>query len=292
MTSQDKDAQLDIANSIWIKDNFQVQNEFITKNVNHFDAEIRNAPFNQQTVADINKWCSDKTRGKINKVLKTLSPDDIMALVNAVYFKGMWKDSFDKHSTYPQDFTLADNSKVKVPLMFKEAKYSYLENGDLQAVRLPFGKGDMAMTFILPKKGLKDFQQKFNEHDFQTVQEKMNKQNILLYLPKFKIEFEKSLVDTFKGMGMKQAFAFSDGFAKINPSQRLAISQVIHKTFLEVKEEGAEAAAVTAVVMKKESAAIGPQLPIMKIDKPFFCAISNTKTGNIVFMGSIFNPLD
>ena len=290
LTSTDKSAVLDIANSIWIRNNFPVKTEFIAQNSTNFDAVIKNAPFNKQTVKDINEWCSEKTRGKINEVLKSLSPDDVMALVNAVYFKGTWKEEFDKASTYSQDFTLADNSKVKVPLMYKESECHYLENDDLQAVRLPFGKGDMAMTFILPKQGLKQFQSELNAASFLALQKQMHKQKIQLYLPRFKVEYEKNFVKTLEALGLKHAFGLSSGFAKINPNSKLAISKVIHKTFLEVKEEGAEAAAVTAIVVKAESAGLD-LTPMMKINKPFFCAISNIRTGNIVFMGSIFNPL-
>jgi len=290
LVASDEFAELDIANSIWVKDGFFVQPDFISTNVQHFDAVIKNAPFTQRTVWDINQWCSDKTRGKITSPLSELTADDIMVLVNAIYFKGLWKNPFDKRHTHPADFTLVDNSQISVSLMAREGSYHFLENDELQAVRLPFGDGKMAMSFILPKKGLEAFQQSISPESFVKLQNEMHKRKVMLLVPRFKIDSKNDLKRSLKSLGMKEAFKLTAGFSLINPNEYLGVSQVIHNTFLEVKEEGAEAAAVTAIVMLREMAAM--EVPLMKIDRPFFCAISNIETGNIVFLGSIFNPLN
>ena len=291
LTTNDKSAELDIANSIWIKNDFPVQPDFISANVENFDAVVKNAPFNTQTVNDINQWCSDKTKGKITQPLSKLTPEDVMVLVNAVYFKGLWKDPFDKRETKPHEFTLVNNTRVSVPLMAREGSYHFVENDELQAVRLPFGDGNMAMTFILPKEGLASFQKDISMESFTRLQMEMRQQEIRLLVPRFKLQIKKDLKASLKSMGMTEAFDQTMGFSSINPNLKLGISQVIHNTFLEVKEEGAEAAAVTVIAVATESARIDEN-PLMKIDRPFFCAISNIETGNIVFLGSIFNPLE
>jgi len=290
LATSDKLAELDIANSIWIKSGFPVKPEFISTNVEHFDAVIKNAPFSPQTVKDINQWCSDKTRGKITSPLSKLTPDDIMVLVNAVYFKGLWQNPFDKQRTQSANFTLVDNSQVSVPLMAREGSYHFLENDEFQAVRLPFGDGEMAMSFILPKKGLEAYQQSISTESFVKLQSEMRRREVMLLVPRFKVELQNELKRSLKSLGMNEAFNFSMGFSSINSDEPLQISQVIHNTFLEVKEEGAEAAAVTAIALGIEMAAM-EEVPVMKIDRPFFCAISNIETGNVIFLGSIFNPL-
>lgn len=291
LATTDQSAELDIANSIWIRDGFAVESDFISTNVQHFDAVIKNVPFNHQTVKDVNQWCSDKTRGKINSPLSELTPDDVMVLVNAVYFKGLWESPFDKQYTQPGEFTLVDNSKIHVPLMMKKESFHFVENAELQAVRLPFGEGKMAMSFILPKKGLESFQESISTEYFSQLQKEMQKQEIILHVPRFKINLKNDLKQSLISLGMTTAFTGTNGFSGINPNENLSISQVIHDTFLEVKEDGAEAAAVTAIAIATEMA-FEKATPLMKIDRPFFCAISNIETGNIIFVGSIFNPMN
>lgn len=290
LVSADEKSILEIANSIWIQKGFEVQADFKIDNKQFFNAEVNNVPFDEQAVKRINNWCSEKTHGKIKEVIKELNPQEVMALINAVYFKGIWTKAFDKKRTYEQSFTLADKSQVKVPLMFREDTIEYLETDKYQAVRLPFGKGETAMTFILPAGSLSDFQNHLTDKEFESIQKRLRLKKLKLFVPRFKIDYEALLNEPLKKMGLKKSFGFSNGFAKINPTQELAISRVIHKTFLEVKEEGAEAAAVTAILMKTKSVQID-RIPIMKLDRPFFCAISNTKTGNVVFAGNIYNPL-
>jgi len=288
LISKEEKSILEIANSIWVRQKSPVEKDFVENNMKFFKAEVNNVPFNKQTVDRINGWAAEKTHGKIKEVIKKLSPDELMLLVNAVYFKGTWTKSFDKKNTYTQNFTLADNSKVKVPLMYQKETVEYMDNEDFQAVRLPFGKGDTAMTFILPKKGLANFQETLTEANFQNWQKRLSKRQVKLFVPKFKVEYATLLNDVLKKIGMTKAFELSRGFAKINPHLDLKISRVIHKTFLEVKEEGAEAVAVSAIGIIKVSV---DRTPVMRIDRPFLCAITNTKTGNIMFIGNIYNPL-
>ena len=288
LLSADKKSILEIANSIWIRQGFEVQPAFKMDNMKFFNSEVNTTPFNQATVDRINGWADQKTHGKIKEIIKELKPLEVMVLVNAVYFKGLWTKPFNKKSTYPQDFTLSDNSKVKVPLMYKSDILEYQDTEDFQAVRLPFGKGDMAMTFILPKNDLKKFQETLTDERFQSIQSNFSKTDIDLQVPRFKIEYEKVLNTPLQNIGLRKSFGFSNGFAKINPKKELGISKVIHKTFLEVKEEGAEAAAVTAIKIQLASAKLKPR---MRINRPFMCAITNVKTGNVVFVGNIYNPL-
>ena len=150
-----------------------------------FNSEANKVPFNQQTVDRINGWVNDKTHGKIKKVIRELRPSEVLVLVNAVYFKGDWTKPFDKDLTQVRDFTLSDSSKVKVPLMYKQTYFDYQETAKFQAVRLPFGKGDTAMTFILPKKSLNEFQNSFSDSEFQKIQTEFSRKRVQLYVPFF-----------------------------------------------------------------------------------------------------------
>ena len=162
LLSQDKNSILEIANSIWIHQGFNVETAFKVNNIKFFDSEVNSAPFNQDTVKRVNDWASEKTYGKINRIINDFNPQERMLLINAVYFKGTWTKAFDKKNTHQQYFILIDNSKVIVPFMYRKDFLEYQETDDYQAVRLPFGKGETAMTFILPKKGLSEFQKTLN----------------------------------------------------------------------------------------------------------------------------------
>ena len=289
LLSQDKKSILKIANSIWIRQDFDVETAFKVNNIKFFDSEVNNVPFNAQTVRRVNDWCTEKTHGKIKEMIQAFNPDSALLLLNAVYFKGTWTKPFDKRDTSPWDFTLSDNSKVKVPLMYKNDYLDYQETDEYQAVRLPFGKGETAMTFILPKKGLGKFQKTLTDSKFQEIQSKFNSRKIKLFVPRFKIEYKGKLKNPLQKMGLRKSFRLSSGFAKINRKEVLGISRVIHKTFLEVKEEGAEAAAVTAIG-GANSVSMNPD-PVLRINRPFLCTITNVKTGNVIFVGSVYNPL-
>jgi serine protease inhibitor len=291
LRSQNKSSKLEIANSIWIRQDFRVKPLFKKDQERYFNAVINSAPFNSKTVKRINLWTQQKTHGKIKEVIKALRSNEIMVLVNAVYFKGAWTKAFNKYSTRQRPFTLSNNSHIKVPIMQQEDIMEYAKTKDYQAVRLPFGKGDMAMTFILPTKGLRAFQQRMTAKDFGSIQSKFYKRKIELYVPRFKIKFSKVLNEPLKRIGLRKSFRFSKGFSKITDKE-LAISQVIHKTFVEVKEEGAEAAAVTAIKAKGGWGGGKPRVEIMKLDRPFMLAITHVKSGGVLFLGTIYNPLN
>lgn len=220
--------------------------------------------------------------------------DWLVCLLNAIYFKGTWTYEFDKNPTQEKDFTLFDQSIKKHPLMEQERKdFFYVENNDFQAVNLPYGENKrLSMYVFLPKNNLENFLTKLSIDNWSKWIKESKKMEGTLLLPKFKIEYDKELKEVLIDLGMRIAFSGGADFSKMTENVSLFIDRVIHKTFVEVDEKGTEAAAVTAVLMKK-MAAPDAQIPptfYMEVNKPFFFTICDNETGEILFMGVIKEP--
>lgn len=154
LLSLDPSTNIGIANSIWIREDFAVRKEFVDTNTYYFDAEVQNLPFDAAALNAINNWCDVKTKGRIDKILDGIDPDDIMFLLNALYFKGIWVHKFDKTKTEEVDFYLAGGEKTKVNMMYQKAEFPYYEDETVQVVELPFGNEAFSMVFVLPRQGV------------------------------------------------------------------------------------------------------------------------------------------
>jgi serine protease inhibitor len=279
--------ELAIANSLWCSKNVRITPDFIKKVKESFRAEVKN----ELSAAAINGWVSSATKGKIQRLLDNLSDDVVMVLVNAVYFKGTWTYTFDKKKTLDRDFFLMNGSTKKFPMMSREGKFNYLHGDGFQAVSLPYGKKRLSMYVFLPDQnnGLPEFLKKLNAKNWTQWMAGFRSTEGEILLPRFKCEYTVELKKALTALGMGVAF---DGekadFSKIC-KEKIWIGKVIHKTFVEVNEEGTEAAAATAVVMMKSMAAKTERFS-MHIDHPFFFAILDSKTGSLLFMGSIVEP--
>jgi serine protease inhibitor len=294
LTTLDPDVIFTIANSIWYRMGFHVEQEFKEVNKKYFDALVESLDFTDPASVDvINDWISEKTNGLIEDAIESIDDLVMMLLINAIYFKGTWVYEFDPADTKPEPFYLADGSQTEVEMMNQRSEFHYYENDQFQAIDLPYGSEKFSMSIFLPKPDV-DINNLIDQIDGQTWNNWVHSfpeenQEVNLYLPKFTMNYEKSLVDVLKSLGMGIAFDQNTAdFTNINRQGRLFIDDVRHITYIEVDEEGTEAAAVTIVVIQVDSIPPGP--PPMRIDRPFFFVIRENHNDTILFMGKVMNP--
>lgn len=291
LTQLDEEVILDIANSIWYRQEFSVLQDFINTNEEYFDAAVRALDFNCEEAADvINGWVSEETKGKIKEIVdKPIDPLTVMFLINAIYFKGTWTYEFDKGNTRDDTFYLPGGTTTQCKMMNQKANFKYFYNGTLQIVDLPYGNGCFSMTIFLPKAetDIDSLVHQLNDENWNFWISNLSKREVTLYFPKFEIEYEKELNDVLSILGMEVAFTDSADFSRMNPDQDdLHIDEVKHKTYIKVDEEGTEAAAATSVGIGVTSAGL-----IMKINRPFIFVIRENNSGTILFMGKIVEPM-
>ena len=286
LKSSKDDLKLTIANSIWYREDLQFSPEFENICKNYYFSEVRKGI----TINDVNSWCKDNTGGKIEKFLNELPSNLAVLLVNAVYFKGTWAYKFDREKTTEEYFTLLNKSKKKVPMMRQHNEFYYYRGDKFQAVSLPYRDGKISMYIFLPDSdsSLEAFQKNLDMKNWKKWMDGFHPKEGDICLPGFKIEYgTKKLNDPLISLGMEVAFKPTANFSKMCLNKdNLYISQVLHKTFIEVNEEGTEAAAATAVLMA-DSVSLTFS---MVCNRPFFFVIRDNETGTILFMGSMVEP--
>ncbi|HEX9652945.1 MAG TPA: serpin family protein [bacterium] len=298
LTRLDQKVIFEIANSIWYRQEMTFEQTFMDVNQQYFDAVVRAMNFGdpEEAARIINSWVKDKTHGKIEEVIKPEQIDwaTVMFLVNAIYFKGTWTYEFDKERTVDDTFTLVDGSQKPCRMMIQTNEFSYQERDQFQAIDLPYGDGQFSMTIFLPKanQSIDDFVADFTQEHWNGWLTNFEKDSVTLRLPKFTIEceFEETLKTVLTSLGMGIAFSGSADFTKMYKPGGLFIDMVIHKTFVEVNEEGTEAAAVTVVEMSRTSAGGDRHIKSMRVDRPFVFVIREQHSGTILFMGKIVEP--
>ncbi len=295
LTSLDSKVRLDLANAIWYRQGFAVEPAFLDANRTFFDAEVRALDFgNPEAAGIINGWVKDKTQGRIDKIVDPpISPLTMLYLINAVYFRGDWTYRFDKAKTQNDTFTRADGSTTTVRMMtMEQASLPYLAGESFQAVDLPYGDSLFSMTLFLPDEGthLDSFVARLSRENWDAWTGRLAPANFeRVQLPRFNLEYKASLNQALAALGMDVAFDPGRAdFGGINPQEKdLHISDVLHKTFVAVDEEGTEAAAVTAVVIGVTST---PQRLTLRLDRPFVFAIREQATDAILFIGKVTDP--
>ncbi len=287
LLTTDPKVLFEIANSIWYRENYPVLQSFLDVNQEYYNAEIRELDFSSpEAVTIINDWISDATHGKIEEMIDRIDPTVVMFLINALYFKGLWKVEFNDSLTNSETFYGYDQTH-QVQMMHRKDSLAYYENDRLQAVELPYGEGQYSMMILLPKE-TETVASLLNEMSldvYQNICQNLTLQDGDLGLPKIKIEFKILLNDILKALGMEIAFGASADFSNINGYGNLFISRVIHKTFIEVDEVGTEAAAATVVEIKEFSAQ--PTGFMMYTNRPFLFFIRDAETNSIVFTGHV-----
>ena len=286
---------LSIANSIWYRLNFTVLPEFIDLNKIYYDAEVNELDFSLPDAKDIiNEWVDEKTKGLIPEIIDYIPAEAVMYLINAIYFKGLWKYEFDPEATSEQPFYLTNDQTEVVDMMEMECDLMYMSNELFSAVKLPYGDGAFSMTILLPHSQYTpdNIVEELSNENWNTWMNSFSNEHVVVKLPKFKFKFFRLLNQDLKDMGMSIAFdPFNADFGGINPDEKLYISRVLHKTFIDVSEEGTEAAAVTAVEISFTS--IDPSPPtatFFVVERPFIFSIQENSSGTILFMGKVNRP--
>ncbi|PIP11582.1 MAG: proteinase inhibitor I4 serpin, partial [bacterium (Candidatus Stahlbacteria) CG23_combo_of_CG06-09_8_20_14_all_40_9] len=279
--------------SIWYRQEFSFEEEFINLCKTYFNALVRGLDFNDPNAADtINGWVEENTNGRIKEIVdKPIDPWIVMFLINAIYFKGTWTYEFDEELTKDDWFYLPDGSRKPCKMMEQRSEYNYFSNPDFQAVDLPYGDGDFSMTVFLPhpQKNIDSLIAEFNEENWDNWINSFSKDSGDIYIPKFTLEYGIKLNDVLKALGMGIAFdPYQADFTKMYKPGGIWIGEVKHKTFVEVNEEGTEAAAVTSVEIELGTG--GPSGFYMRVDRPFVFVIRENKSQAILFMGKIVEP--
>ncbi|MDO9536344.1 MAG: serpin family protein [Bacillota bacterium] len=297
LQSFDPSVKLHIANSLWMREGMQFDPAFIGRSEAYYNALINELDFNSPEAAKIiNKWVSERTEGLIEEIIEPpIDPLTILFLINAIYFQGDWSKPFDEEYTRDDAFYITAGEAKTVPFMFRSGEFDYYEEEDFQAVRIPYGKKEsMAMFVFLPDEssGLTQFINTFAEKSWDDWRKEFHQAKGDLYLPRFSMEYEKTLNEVLQDLGMGIAFdkGRADFFDMVSweGEPRLFISEVKHKAFIEVNEKGTKAAAVTSVEMSVTSA---PAFWFnMKADRPFVFLIHDSETDTILFMGAVTDP--
>ena len=293
LSNPDPKVEIAIANSIWTKDGVNILKEFYDQNEKFYEAKVQTLNFSDDSAADtINDWVSKNTKDKIPTIVeKPISENVIMYLINAIYFNGSWTYEFDQSLTEKQKFTASDQSTTTHPLMTQGREdFNYLETEDFQAASLPYGENkQLSMYVFLPKDNLDNFISLLSGN--KLTDKTFSVREGTLLLPKFKLEYEKELSESLINLGMPEAFSNDANFSKMVESNDVKISKVLHKTFIDVNEEGAEAAAATSVKMVYGGVSENNPKPFyMEVNKPFFYAIVDGESSEILFMGVVRKP--
>ena len=324
LLDQDRAYEINIANALWLEQTYSFRPQFLAILNEEYGAAARQVDFMfnaDPTRLQINQWVEEQTKNKIQNVLApdTIDADTRFVLANAIYFKGHWADEFDESKTQPEDFTLLDGSSIKVPLMSQRSLFThYAELGPdgtpnipamsedrpsfdsppnpdgFQILELEYRGGDVEMVILLPKKhiGLPALEKVLTTDTLTQWLDTARRQEVHVFLPKFKLEENISLNQTLSAMGMPKAFE-PNGFLGMSDAAdawKLYISHIAHKAYVDVNEEGTEAAAATMVVGRARSAVIEPPIPTFRADRPFLFLIRDKRTGTMLFLGRLMRP--
>ncbi len=296
LLSVDNKVETGIANSVWYRDTYPVEQDFLDLNNKYFGAEISPLDFNKPGAKDIiNAWVARQTNDRIKEIVDRIDHDHIMFLINAIYFKGVWTREFVPENTKKRPFNLYGGGSQEVMTMETEGDFGYAGMDGYGVAELPYGRGNYSMLLFLPDEGfgVNEMIGRIDAGTWEDLPGKLeNKQKLLLRLPKFTVEYDTNLNGALRNLGIKDAFAprMAD-FTRINKNGELYVSRVRHKTFVEVNEEGTEAAAVTSVDIRLVSYDPDePQVIVFDVDRPFVFAIKEKFTNSLVFIGRIMEP--
>jgi len=287
--------QLSTANALWGQKGYPFLADFLKLNKKYYGAGLRHVDFSGGTETDrktINAWVQKQTQDKIKDLLKrgVLTSDTRLVLTNAIYFKGDWASQFKKDRTRPEPFHLAAGKTVKVPLMHQKQTFGYHDGGSFQALEMPYVGKDLSMVVLLPKKvdGLADLEKSLTPANLGRWLKGLRSKEVQVALPRFKMTSAFQLKETLSSLGMPLAFSRRADFSGINGGKEpLFISAVVHKAFVDVNEQGTEAAAATGVVVGTTSARVTPEF---RADRPFVFLIRDKRSDSVLFLGRVVNP--
>jgi serpin B len=289
------DINIDIANSLWINDNFNFRNEYLNTVENYYKAQAKSLDFsssNAKTV--INNCVKEQTRDKIPTIIDEVTQQNIAFLINAIYFNARWNEPFEEDLTSQEEFNVTDELITVVDLMYLDSDLNYLKNDDVQAVKLPYGEDEnYTMTIYLPDEDsdISTFVNNLTNDKLKEWDEDFQYKEGLLRLPRFRTEFSRNLSEDLNSLGIRKAFQSDADFTNMIEGEGFYISKVQHKTYIDVTEQGTEAAAATAISMEITSMPNEPEERFeMIVNRPFFFTISDNRYNAVLFMGVILDP--
>lgn len=285
-----------IANSLWINRDSKIEESYIETIKNNYYSEIFD--FDKKNISvenqKLSNWVSDKTNNKINE-MKGLDSTIKLSIINAIYFRGEWDNAFKKKKTKEKNFYSLNHDRIKKDFMNNQTHYSYYEDSDIQGIKLPYHCNQLSMLVLLPKEryGINLLEQKLNLEYFQQIQQSCSFKEVILSLPKFKIESEINPMNDISKMGYPIMFSPKADFIEISKVDSLRIGSIVHKTFIEIDEKKTEAAALTEVIMVGYGSVESPPPPpppkIFQANHPFIFIIIDNRTRAILFMGRFVN---
>lgn len=293
-----KSYQLSVANALWGQVGYKFLPGFLDITNKHYGAGFKEVDYvkaREQARQTINKWVEAKTNDKIKNLIQ---PDDLstltrLVLTNAIYFKGKWEIQFKPEATKPMPFYISAKEKVDVPMMHQVAKFNYEENDQVQILEMPYTGGELSMVVLLPRPGyeLAKLEGMLRPEVIRSWLSQLSMEKVEVFLPRFKLEERFLLNEQLQNLGMIDAFdeKLAD-FSGMTPAPDLYISKAIHKAFVEVNEEGTEAAAATAVIMAAKVSTIPDKTFVFRADRPFVFLIRDLRSGSILFMGRLVDP--
>ncbi|MBN2271321.1 MAG: serpin family protein [Sedimentisphaerales bacterium] len=295
--AEKKGYELSVANALWGQKGYDFLDGFLEVVEANYGGRLSEVDFvaaTEKARTTINAWVEKKTKGKIKELIKpgVVNGMTRLVLTNAIYFKGAWAAPFEEAATHPGPFTLADGKKVDIPMMNLSDNFKYAEAESAQILELPYADDELSMIILLPKKtdGLSDFEKELTPRGLSDWLGGLAKRKVVVSIPKFKMTSQFSMASVLKSMGITDAFAPREAdFSGMNGRKDLFISAVVHEAYVEVNEEGTEAAAATGVVMRLTSVPMD-RPPVFRADHPFLFVIRHKQTGSILFIGRVTNP--
>jgi serpin B len=292
-----QEIQLNVANGLWAQKGNPFLPAFLDIARKQYEANVNQSDFRTSAEAvrhEINDWVGQKTKGKITDLIPQgmLTPMTRLVLVNAIYFKGRWSTQFKKTSTTNAPFSVTGVRKVQAPLMNITENFNYAEPEGLQVLELPYVGNDVSMVVLLPREndGLKTLENSLTAPKLYEWLGLLHSQKVNVFLPKFKLTDQFSLVKTLASMGMLAPFSPQADFSGMDGGHDLFISDVVHKAYVDVNEEGTEAAAATGVGMHALAVRRPEPVPVFRADHPFIFLIRDTRSGSILFLGRLVDP--
>jgi len=304
LNKKDKKYKFNSANALWVQQDYQFSKDFFENVEKYYSGKAINLDFKKDPEGSritINNWVENQTNDKIQNLIPQgiIQPMTKLVLTNAVYFKGEWIKQFNKNDTKEEDFRTSNSGIIKAQMMRrtdKEAIFNYAENSDLQMLEMPYSGDELSILLLLPKNdNLTKLEGILSTKNISDWKKDLRRQRVDVYIPKFKFETKYFMADDLKAIGMPLAFSDSADFSGMTATGKrdLKIDEAIHQAFVEVNEEGTEAAAATAVIMVVGSAAgpaEEPEIPVFRADHPFIFLIQQKSTGAILFIGRVVNP--
>jgi len=298
INAENKSFQLSVVNALWAQEEYPFIEDYFTIVDTYYGGKVSNLNFANNAESsrkEINDWVEQQTSNRIKNLLSkgSVSPSTKLILTNAIYFKGDWNNKFKTRYTEKEKFMLSSGQEVNVLMMHKTSYYNYGETNNVQILEMDYEGREISMLVILPKENSDVIDKDIDGKTIREWQDSVGRAKVEVSFPKFKFETEYSMANDLQQMGMSAAFnpTMAD-FTGMTTKEELFISQVVHKTFVEVTEEGTEAAAATAVSMMASSAGPGEpeEIKVFKADHPFIFIIQQKDSGNILFMGKVNNP--